>query len=163
MRGYGATDAPQDVAQYTVLHLVGDMVELVRALGEKQAVIVGHDWGAPVAWACALLRPDIFRAVAGMSVPFVPPGRIDLLQTLKEQGIDAEAYLWVGLFTTAGLPDATMTQLRDLVRKGESTVGIGTVPLEPKEYENYLRGSLDLPGAKIELQLNLSKQKFANY
>lgn len=87
MRGYGATDAPQDVAQYTVLHLVGDMVDLVRAMGEKQAVVVGHDWGAPVAWACALLRPDIFRAVAGMSVPFVPPGRVDLLQTLKEQGI----------------------------------------------------------------------------
>ena len=47
MRGYGATEAPPDVAQYTMLHLVGDMVELVKALGEKQAVIVGHDWGAP--------------------------------------------------------------------------------------------------------------------
>ena len=47
MRGYGGTDAPPDVEQYTLLHLVGDMVELVGALGERQAVIVGHDWGAP--------------------------------------------------------------------------------------------------------------------
>ena len=44
-------------------HLVGDMVALVKAQGETQAVIIGHDWGAPVAWIAALLRPDSFRAV----------------------------------------------------------------------------------------------------
>ena len=88
MRGYGATDAPTDVAQYTLLHLVGDMVELVRALGEKQAVIVGHDWGAPVAWNAAMLRPDVFRAVVGMSVPFSPPGHLDFLSALEKQGIN---------------------------------------------------------------------------
>lgn len=88
MRGYGATDAPTDVAQYTILHLVGDMVELVRSLGEKQAVIVGHDWGAPVAWNAAMLRPDMFRAVVGMSVPFSPPGHLDFLSALEKQGID---------------------------------------------------------------------------
>ena len=72
MRGYGATDKPEDAADYSILHLVGDMVALVRALGETQCVVVGHDWGAPVAWHCALLRPDMFRAVAGLSVPFQP-------------------------------------------------------------------------------------------
>ena len=56
-----------------MLHHVGDMVGLVQALGETQAVIVGHDWGAPVAWNAALLRPDRFRAVVGLSVPFSPP------------------------------------------------------------------------------------------
>ncbi|WP_296166790.1 alpha/beta hydrolase [uncultured Brevundimonas sp.] len=72
MRGYGGTDKPQDVADYSILNLVGDMVALVRALGETQCIVVGHDWGAPVAWHCALLRPDMFRAVAGLSVPFQP-------------------------------------------------------------------------------------------
>jgi pimeloyl-ACP methyl ester carboxylesterase len=72
MRGYGATDKPEDVADYSILHLVGDMVALVRALGQTQCVVVGHDWGAPVAWHCALMRPDMFRAVAGLSVPFQP-------------------------------------------------------------------------------------------
>ena len=72
MRGYGATDKPEDAADYSILHLVGDMVALVRALGETQCVVVGHDWGAPVAWHCALMRPDMFRAVAGLSVPFQP-------------------------------------------------------------------------------------------
>lgn len=87
MRGYGGTDAPPDPAQYTMLHHVGDMTELVHALGETQAVIVGHDWGAPVAWHAALLRPEVFRAVAGLSVPYTPPGRVDLLSALEQHGV----------------------------------------------------------------------------
>lgn len=74
MRGYGGTDRPVAVEAYTLLHLVGDMVGLLDTLGEQQAVIVGHDWGAPVAWHAALLRPDRFRAVVGLSVPFRPRG-----------------------------------------------------------------------------------------
>ncbi len=73
MRGYGGTDAPQDVGAYTINHLVGDVVAVVNALGEEDAVVVGHDWGAPVAWYSALMRPDMFRAVAALSVPFIPP------------------------------------------------------------------------------------------
>ena len=87
MRGYGGTSAPDDATAYTQLHLVGDMVDLVRALGETQAAIVGHDWGAPVAWNAALLRPDVFRAVVGMSVPFAPPGRVEMLSALSQAGV----------------------------------------------------------------------------
>jgi pimeloyl-ACP methyl ester carboxylesterase len=72
MRGYGRTDQPESVDQYTLLHIVGDMVGLLDALGADEAVIAGHDWGAPVAWNAALLRPDRFRAVIGLSVPFRP-------------------------------------------------------------------------------------------
>ena len=73
MRGFGRTSAPADISAYSIFDNVGDVVALVAALGEKQAVIVGHDWGAPVAWHAALFRPDIFTAVAGLSVP--PPSR----------------------------------------------------------------------------------------
>jgi pimeloyl-ACP methyl ester carboxylesterase len=48
------------------------MVGILDALGHETAVIAGHDWGAPVAWHAALLRPDRFRAVIGLSVPFIP-------------------------------------------------------------------------------------------
>jgi len=72
MRGYGKSDAPQAIDQYTILHLVGDMVGVLDALGAPTAVIVGHDWGASVAWHAALMRPDRFRAVAALSVPFYP-------------------------------------------------------------------------------------------
>ena len=69
-RGYGQTDKPEAIEAYTQLHLVGDIVGLVEALGEEQAVVVGHDWGAPVAWNASVLRPDIFRAVIALSVPY---------------------------------------------------------------------------------------------
>jgi pimeloyl-ACP methyl ester carboxylesterase len=75
MRGYGKSDAPQAIDQYTILHLVGDMVGILDALGAATAVIVGHDWGASVAWQAALMRPDRFRAVAALSVPFRPRGK----------------------------------------------------------------------------------------
>ncbi|MDH3680790.1 MAG: alpha/beta hydrolase [Acidimicrobiia bacterium] len=73
MRGYGLTDAPHDIASYSIMHLIGDVVGLVNGLGESTAVVVGHDWGAPVAWYSALVRPDLFRAVGALSVPFSPP------------------------------------------------------------------------------------------
>lgn len=72
MRGYGQTRAPERTEDFSILHLVGDMVDLVSALGETECVVVGHDWGSAVAWHCALMRPDVFRAVAGLSVPFQP-------------------------------------------------------------------------------------------
>jgi pimeloyl-ACP methyl ester carboxylesterase len=105
MRGYGSTEAPASMEQYTMLHLVGDMVELVKALGETQAVIVGHDWGAPVAWTSALLRPEVFRAVAGMSVPFTPPGKIDLLSALQAQGVTT---FYMQYFQAPGVAEAEL-------------------------------------------------------
>lgn len=73
-RGYGQTDRPDDPARYTMLHLVGDVIGLLDALGEERAVVVGHDWGAPVAWQVALLRPERVRGVVGLSVPYLPRG-----------------------------------------------------------------------------------------
>jgi len=70
MRGYGQTDAPPNLQDYTQLQFVADMVGLVHALGYEQAVIAGHDWGAPVAYNAANMRPDMFRAVILLSVPF---------------------------------------------------------------------------------------------
>ena len=87
MRGFGRTSAPEDVGAYTIFHTVGDIVALVAALGEKQAVVVGHDWGAPVAWHCAMFRPDIFTRVAGLSVPPPVRGRGRPLETLRQSGI----------------------------------------------------------------------------
>ncbi|MEM7337355.1 MAG: alpha/beta hydrolase [Actinomycetota bacterium] len=73
MRGYGLTDAPQNINAYSITHLIGDVVGVVNGLDADEAVIVGHDWGAPVAWYAGLVRPDMFRAVAGMSVPYGGP------------------------------------------------------------------------------------------
>jgi pimeloyl-ACP methyl ester carboxylesterase len=105
MRGYGGTDAPPEIEAYTMLHHVGDMVELVKTLSEREAVIVGHDWGAPVAWNSALLRPDMFRAVVGMSAPYVPPGPVDLLTILEKQGVKT---FYMQYFQTPGVAEAEL-------------------------------------------------------
>jgi pimeloyl-ACP methyl ester carboxylesterase len=103
-RGYGGTDRPDDVGAYTILHCAGDIVGLVQALGEREAVIVGHDWGAPVAWTCALVRPDIFRAVALLSVPYRPRG--DLRPTEGMRQFAGEQQFYQEYFQPPGVAEA---------------------------------------------------------
>ncbi|MFG2158239.1 alpha/beta fold hydrolase [Streptomyces olivaceus] len=74
VRGYGRSSRPDTVEAYRMLDLVADNVAVVEALGERSAVVVGHDWGANIAAHSALLRPDVFRAVGLLSVPYTPPG-----------------------------------------------------------------------------------------
>jgi pimeloyl-ACP methyl ester carboxylesterase len=81
MRGYGGTERPDAIDEYTVFHLVGDMIALLDALGEQTAIIAGNDWGATVAWQAGQMQPDRFRGVVALSVPMMrqspaPPTRI---------------------------------------------------------------------------------------
>ena len=103
MRGYGQTDAPEAIDQYTLLHLVGDMVGLLDALNQETAVIAGHDWGAPVAWHAALLRPDRFRAAIGLSVPFIPRGQAHPSRSVPET---EEAVFYQKYFQSPGVAEA---------------------------------------------------------
>jgi pimeloyl-ACP methyl ester carboxylesterase len=73
MRGYGRSTRPENIEEYGLGSLVGDVVGSVDGLGASEAVVIGHDWGGPVAWYSALMRPDLFKAVAVLSVPFMPP------------------------------------------------------------------------------------------
>ena len=104
-RGYGQTDKPDPIDQYTLLHLVGDLVGLLDALGAPSAVIAGHDWGAPVAWHAALLRPDRFRAVIGLSVPYRPwgPARPTTRMPQTDDAIFYQLY-----FQTPGVAEAEL-------------------------------------------------------
>jgi epoxide hydrolase A/B len=103
MRGYGGTDRPEAIDQYTLFHLVGDMVGLLDALGVDQAVIAGHDWGAPVAWLAALLRPDRFRGVIGLSVPFRPRGEARPTSVMPQT---ADAVFYQLYFQSPGVAEA---------------------------------------------------------
>ena len=103
MRGFGATDAPADASAYSILHTVGDMVALVAALNEREAIIIGHDWGAPVAWTAAMMRPDLFKAVVGMSVPHRPRSAEPPLTLLRQAGM--QDYYWF-YFQTPGVAEA---------------------------------------------------------
>ena len=83
-RGYGQTDAPEEIDRYSLLHLAGDVFALARAMGAERFAVVGHDWGSPVASTVGLLRPDLVRGVALLSVPYVPRGKTDSLAALTK-------------------------------------------------------------------------------
>ena len=70
MRGFGESEAPPNVDDYDVIHTSADLVGILDALGEETAVLVGHDWGAIVAWQTVLLHPERFTALINMSVPY---------------------------------------------------------------------------------------------
>jgi pimeloyl-ACP methyl ester carboxylesterase len=125
MRGYGQTDRPEEIDQYTLLHLVGDMVGLLDALGVEQTAIAGHDWGAPVAWHAALLRPDRFRGVIGLSVPFRPRGTVRPT-TVMPQTDDAVFYQLY--FQTPGVAEAEFEHdIRRFIRASLYSIS-GDVP-----------------------------------
>ena len=91
MRGYGLTDAPASVHDYTIHHLAGDAIAMLDAIDAERAVVVGHDWGAPVAWHCGLFRPDRVRGVFGLSVPF-RPRQGEKPTTTMARTVDAQFY-----------------------------------------------------------------------
>src|SRR5207237_623822 len=105
MRGYGQTDRPEAIDQYTLLHLVGDMVGLLDALGAEQAVIAGHDWGAPVAWHAALMRPDRFHGVIGLSVPYRLRGPVRPTSVMPQT---EDAIFYQLYFQTPGVAEAEL-------------------------------------------------------
>jgi pimeloyl-ACP methyl ester carboxylesterase len=125
MRGYGETDRPDEIENYTLLHLVGDMVGLLDALGAETAVIAGHDWGAPEAWYAALLRPDRFRGVIGLSVPFLPrrPVRPTTVMPQNDDAIFYQLY-----FQTPGVAEAEFERDPRLTVRALLYSGSGDAP-----------------------------------
>ena len=107
-RGYGQTDQPEAIEAYHVLQLVGDIVGLVQALGEERAIIAGHDWGAVVAWYCALLRPDMFQALTLLSVPYIRRAWTDRRPTDAMKLMAGEQQFYQLYFQEPGKADAEL-------------------------------------------------------
>ena len=159
MRGFGQTSAPDDVGAYTILHNVGDMVALTDALGGKRALIVGHDWGAPVAWHCALLRPDLFPAVVAMSVPHRRRGPLPPLDTLRKAGKSDYYYLY---FQEQSAEDEFARDPRYTLAR-ILYIGSGDTPRDDKMsmYVDRARGFLGSPRGAVPLPPWLTEQDIA--
>src|SRR5215210_1491895 len=82
MRGYNLSDKPPRVEDYQMDRLVDDVTGLIRHLGRDRAVVVGHDWGAAVAWGVALKHPEYVSRLVTMQVP--PPAAWRANMTLKQ-------------------------------------------------------------------------------
>jgi pimeloyl-ACP methyl ester carboxylesterase len=104
VRGYGRSARPVAIEAYAMTALVGDVIAVIDAAGAGQAVVVGHDWGAPIAWNTALLRPDRVRGVAGLSVPYNPRGDVPPLDAMRSMAGDKVFY--IDYFQQPGVAEA---------------------------------------------------------
>jgi pimeloyl-ACP methyl ester carboxylesterase len=105
VRGYGRTDAPEPLESYSMRQMTADAVGILDALDAEQAVVVGHDWGAPIAWHCALMYPERFRAVVALSVPFQP--RSDAMPpTQAFKRIFGDNFFYILYFQKPGVAEA---------------------------------------------------------
>ena len=93
VRGYGRSSKPAAIDAYRMLAHVGDNLGVVTALGAESAIIVGHDWGSPIAATSALLRPDVFPAVALLSVPYSAGSRTRPTEAFRAMGGSEEFYI----------------------------------------------------------------------
>ena len=106
MRGYGGSSAPAEVEAYDVLSLCGDMVGLLDAIGEQSAIFAGHDWGAFLVWQLAWIHPERVRAVAGLSVPFVPRAPAQPIPIMRANLGEDFYIVW---FQEPGVADAALS------------------------------------------------------
>jgi pimeloyl-ACP methyl ester carboxylesterase len=134
-RGYGQTDAPPHVGDYTQFHLVGDLIGMLDALEVERAAIVGHDWGGPVAWNAAQMRPDRFPAVVGMSVSWsgqrgtVKP--TDAMRAAMKGG-----FLYILHFQEEGVAEASMDRdIRGTMRRVLYSLS-GDIPRDQARFFN---------------------------
>jgi len=108
VRGYGDSDTPHDVAAYSMAEMTADFAGLAKALSPDPAVIIGHDWGAPMAWSSALFHPNHFRAVAGLSVPYTAPPKVRPMALYKKMFTDRGRFFYINYFQKEGVAEAEL-------------------------------------------------------
>ncbi|MDE3738152.1 alpha/beta fold hydrolase [Metapseudomonas resinovorans] len=106
MRGYGQSSAPEAVEDYALLTLCADIQAAMDSLGQEDACVVGHDWGAPVAWHLALLEPQRIRAVGALSVPFGGRPKRPAIEIMREA--NAGRFNYILYFQEPGVAEAEL-------------------------------------------------------
>lgn len=145
VRGYGGSDKPHDVAAYTLEAIAADLVGVADALqpGEP-AILVGHDWGAPIVWNTALTHPQRFRAVAGLSVPFAGIPQRPFTEVFREHFTSQGKFFYQEYFQEEGVAEAEAeANPRDFVARMMYSIS-GDVP--PGAYWDKPLGAKFLEG-----------------
>jgi len=104
VRGYGGSSKPDAVAAYTMKELTADVAAVAQALSTEPVVLFGHDWGAPIVWNTAVMHPQVVRAVAGLSVPYLPGGEVMILDLWE--ALYADRFFYQLYFQLAGVVEA---------------------------------------------------------
>ncbi|MBU6445462.1 MAG: alpha/beta hydrolase [Alphaproteobacteria bacterium] len=162
MRGYGRSSRPEAVGDYDIVHLTGDLVGLLGALGLKKAVFAGHDWGGLVVWAMPLLHPDRVAGVIGINTPFLPRAPIDPVELLRAAYGDNN---YIVYFQKPGVADAILAKdvaktFRFFMRKnGVTAAEYAKLPREARRLELVRALQQDESGWAGEVLLNAAEMK----
>jgi pimeloyl-ACP methyl ester carboxylesterase len=119
VRGYGGSDKPKDVAAYSMEELTGDVAGVAEAMAPGgKAILIGHDWGAPIVWNTALTRPDVISAVAGLSVPYAGVPKRPFTEIFTEAFTSKGHFFYQAWFQNVGPPEAEAeADVRGFLRK----------------------------------------------
>ncbi len=144
VRGYGGSDRPHAIEDYSMEQITADFAGLAKALSpDGTAVIVGHDWGAPLAWNTARLYPDIFRAVAGLSVPYQPPGEVVFIDVMRKLFTERDLFFYQIYFQDEGVAEKeleadTAETIRKFYYSNSGDAPIGSWPNDKKHGDTLL-------------------------
>jgi pimeloyl-ACP methyl ester carboxylesterase len=103
VRGYGGSDKPAEVEAYDMVQMTDDVVGLIDALGAATAILIGHDWGAPLVWTTAIRYPARVQAVIGLSVPYLGRGRRPAIEAYRE--INKDRFFYQVYFQEPGVAE----------------------------------------------------------
>jgi pimeloyl-ACP methyl ester carboxylesterase len=167
MRGYGKSDKPGEITDYNQVEVVNDIIGLISALGYDEAIVIGHDWGAPTAWACALFHPGKVRAVGGLSVPFMPRSPVQPMPLMRE--MFKGQFFYQLYFQEPGVAEAEFeadlkTSLRKFLCMAGGETDLSTLPekAEDDDLLSNLPYPEQLPPWLSEADLEFYANEFAN-
>lgn len=149
VRGYGGSGKPHAIADYDMAHMVADIVGTIETLSpEKTAILIGHDWGAPIVWNSALTRPDRVRAVAGLSVPYTGVLTKSFREIYEAAFTAKGRFFYQHYFQDEGVAEAELeADVRGFLRKFLYAISgdapVGTWPTGKKVGEKLLTGLPD--------------------
>lgn len=146
VRGYGGSSKPAPIAAYSMKNLSRDVAAVIRDLSDNPVVLLGHDWGAPIVWNTALLYPDLVKAVAGLSVPYVP-GRDTAFIDIAEQ-LYTDRFFYQIYFQQEGVAETELeadvsASLRKIYYAISGDAPTDTWLIEKPRHSQLLEGMID--------------------
>ena len=144
VRGYGGSDKPHAIEEYTLKKIGADIVGIIDFFEEDQAILIGHDWGGPIVWYTSLLNENRISAVAGLSVPYFPQREVSPLDAFEV--IYKDKFFYQLYFQKEGVAESEFEP--DLRKYLESTYFSIDARGMKKQFENPLNAMNKGPNAK---------------
>jgi pimeloyl-ACP methyl ester carboxylesterase len=144
VRGYGGSSKPTEIERYSLMELAGDVAAVIDEMGGS-AIVVGHDWGAPIAWQTARLHSDKVSAVAGLSVPYIPVGPVSTMELWDL--VYAGKFFYMKYFQAPGVAEAEFeadhARALRMIWYSASADGRGALIKDKPEDATMLEGLVD--------------------